>query len=775
MKFLTSSGRVLGCIAGLIFLVAGGFGQEKSLPPEPPMGEPATDLINDLGNFGNLGGFDAGPQHLTLSGTLKVREDGREGVLEIQAALETGWHVYALTQEGGPGPSSITVKSTDKIEVLGPFQPDHAPERRDVEVFDVPLLEHYDKVTWTAPIRLAEGIDPKTVELDVRFDGTVCHDESGCVPAMDTPVPVRFGGTIDSSASAAKEGAGEQSVAATPAPGEYRADRSHVTIRGHVEPASVRPGEPLKLVLTAVCEDDWHIYAYAAKDPDEIAKPTLIVVTEPPGWTVGVPQVSKEPTVKEVEGEAPVSYHDGTVSWTFEIQVPADAVTGPVQLAGMIGYQTCTEVSCDRPLAAEFQAEVSVASGQGSGQIPLAFAEASYGGVAKAASSSQPSAEEPETAAAPAGTPKAEKPQIDFWAVTFQKLGFQHAENGWTHAWLPGMVLNAFALKVTAVLMALVVSFLGGMILNVMPCVLPVIGLKLMSFVHQAGEDRWRIFSLNVWYSLGMWLVFLIFAIVAAVLHLLGETFAWGEHLGDPRFSIPLLLLVFALGLSMFGVWEIPIPGFVGSGKANELAEKEGPPGAFFKGVLTTVLATPCSGPFIGVAVGIAVIAPIWLNFSMFTAMALGMAIPYLLIGAFPGLIKWLPKPGEWMNTFKEFMGFILMGTAVWILYFLETRFVIPVLSLLVGVAAACWIIGGTSIVATSAKRLRNWGWGLLFALTGVLLFLTLLEPPSDDIAVARTVSESSPELPWEAYTADTLEHYLKQGRTVMVDFTADW
>jgi thiol:disulfide interchange protein len=225
----------------------------------------------------------------------------------------------------------------------------------------------------------------------------------------------------------------------------------------------------------------------------------------------------------------------------------------------------------------------------------------------------------------------------------------------------------------------------------------------------------------------------------------------------------------------MFGVWEIPIPGFVGSGKANELAAKEGPAGAFFKGVLTTVLATPCSGPFIGVAVGIAVIAPIWLNFAMFTAMALGMALPYLLIGAFPGLIKSLPKPGEWMNTFKEFMGFILMGTAVWILYFQETRFLVPVLALLVGVAAACWVVGGTSIVATAAKRMRNWAWGLLFALTGVLLFLALLEPPSDQVAATRSVSASSPELPWEAYTPETLDQYLKQGRTVMVDFTADW
>jgi thiol:disulfide interchange protein len=296
-----------------------------------------------------------------------------------------------------------------------------------------------------------------------------------------------------------------------------------------------------------------------------------------------------------------------------------------------------------------------------------------------------------------------------------------------------------------------------------------------MSFVSQAGESRWRVFTLNVWYSLGMWSVFLIFAIVAAVLHLLGQTFAWGEHLGDPRFAIPLLLLVFTLGLSMFGVWEIPIPGFAAGGAANELAEKEGAPGAFFKGILTTILATPCSGPFIGVAVGIAVIAPIWLNFSIFTFMAIGMASPYLIVGAFPGLIKRLPKPGEWMITVKQFMGFILMGTTVWIIYFLEPRFVIPSLSLLVGVSAGCWVVGRISLAATFAQRLRGWVTGAVFVAIGTFAFVGLLAPPSEGDVALRRPSADSPELPWEKFTPERLATYREQGATVLVDFTADW
>jgi suppressor for copper-sensitivity B len=767
MKSARPSGCLFRFLLVSLCLVATTRAQEPQAPFAPHEGGGAAGNFTDLLQPEDPSATSGTGQDLVLSGALKLRADSREGILQVHASMANDWHIYALSQKGGPGPSSITVQSADKIELLGSFQPDEAPEVREVAEFDVPLEEHYGEVTWTVPIRLAEGVDPQKVVLDVLFDGILCHDEKGCVPAMDVPVDVRFEGILDT----------EQAETAIPKTGEFRADRSHVTIRGHVQPASVQPGGALQLVLTAVCDEDWHIYAYAAEDPNEVAKPTLVVLTEPSGWTLGEVQVSEEPIVKQDGDQPPVAYHGGTVSWTFDIQVPETTAVGTVQLAGMIGYQTCTDTSCDRPLAAEFRVDAVIAEQAVEGSLPLVFSPTGYSTVARAAEARQDAVEVADSDGADVADSAnaADLRQIDFWAVTFERLGFRETDGQWAHVRMPTVILNAYVLTALAVAMALLVSFLGGLILNIMPCVLPVIGLKLMAFVQQAGEDRWRIFSLNVWYSLGLWLVFLIFATVAAVLHVLGQTFAWGEHLGDPMFSIPLLLLVFTLGLSMFGVWEIPIPGFVGGGKANELAMKEGPAGAFFKGVLTTILATPCSGPFIGVAVGIAVIAPIWLNFAMFTAMALGMASPYLIIGAFPRLIRWLPKPGEWMNTMKEFMGFILMGTGVWILYFLERRFMIPVLSLLVGIAATCWIIGGTSITATRMKRVRNWGWGLLFSLVGFWLFLALLPPPSDLVAERRTVDENSPELPWEAYTPDRLQQYRQEGRTVLVDFTADW
>ena len=180
----------------------------------------------------------------------------------------------------------------------------------------------------------------------------------------------------------------------------------------------------------------------------------------------------------------------------------------------------------------------------------------------------------------------------------------------------------------------LVLAFLAGLILNVMPCVLPVIGLKIMSFVQQAGGSRREILTLNLWFSFGLLVVFWVLAGLAAFAQK-----GWGDHFRSVEFLIAMIGIVFAFGLSFLGVWEIPIPGLCGSSKVQGAAAREGAVGAFSKGVLSTVLATPCAGPLLVPAVSWAVAQPAWLTFLAFTCIGLGMAAPYLLIGAFPALI----------------------------------------------------------------------------------------------------------------------------------------
>jgi len=253
-------------------------------------------------------------------------------------------------------------------------------------------------------------------------------------------------------------------------------------------------------------------------------------------------------------------------------------------------------------------------------------------------------------------------------------------------------------------LVQIVAGFLGGILLNIMPCVLPVIGLKILSFVEQAGRDRRRALMLNLAYSAGLLSVFLLLAVLAV-----GVGMRWGQQFQSAGFNIFLACLVFVMGLSFLGVWEIPVPGFVGRGAAADMAEREGLLAAFLKGVITTVLATPCTGPFMGGALGWAMRQPPLATVSVFAAVGLGMASPYLLIGAYPQLIRFLPKPGMWMETFKQIMGFVLMGTVVYVLTFLDWVYVVPTVGMFIALWGACWWINRTPPTEEPHVQARAW------------------------------------------------------------------
>ncbi len=248
---------------------------------------------------------------------------------------------------------------------------------------------------------------------------------------------------------------------------------------------------------------------------------------------------------------------------------------------------------------------------------------------------------------------------------------------------------------------------------------------------------------------------------MAVSARLANQTWGWAEYFGDLRFLVPMIGIVFAFGLSFLGVWEIPIPGFVGSSKVQGAAQKEGAVGAFSKGVLSTVLATPCAGPLLVPAVGWATTQPPGLTFLTFTSIGLGMAAPYLLIGIAPRLISFLPKPGAWMDTFKQLMGFLLMGTVVFLFVSVPEKYVIATLTLLLGIGIACWWIGRTPMTADFAARLKGWATSLLMIAAAAVLGFILLVPHH--------------LIQWQPYSRVTLDQHLTEGRTVMVDFTADW
>ena len=212
---------------------------------------------------------------------------------------------------------------------------------------------------------------------------------------------------------------------------------------------------------------------------------------------------------------------------------------------------------------------------------------------------------------------------------------------------------------------------LGGLILNLMPCVFPVIGLKVMSFVKQAGEDPARIKKHGLIFTLGVILSFwLLVGTLLGLRETLSEDLGWGFQLQEPVFvfALAVFLLIFAMSLS--GVFEI---GMSLTGVGSKLTQTGGLSSSFFSGVLATVVATPCMAPFLGVAVGAALTMD-WLPaFTVFTAVALGLSAPYLLLSIFPKWMSRLPKPGAWMDTFKQAMAFPLYGTVAWLLWTLQS------------------------------------------------------------------------------------------------------
>ena len=213
-------------------------------------------------------------------------------------------------------------------------------------------------------------------------------------------------------------------------------------------------------------------------------------------------------------------------------------------------------------------------------------------------------------------------------------------------------------------------GWLGGLILNIMPCVFPVIGLKIMSFVKQAGEDKGMISRHGLIFTLG---VLFSFWLLVAILLLLREgmeqQLGWGFQLQEPIFVLVLAAFLFLFGLSLSGVFEI---GFSITGVGAGLTQKSGLTGSFFSGVLATVVATPCMAPFLGVAVGAALAMNPISSFAIFTSIAIGLSTPYLLLSLYPQWLQKLPKPGVWMETFKQFMAFPIYATVAWLIWTLD-------------------------------------------------------------------------------------------------------
>jgi thiol:disulfide interchange protein DsbD len=332
----------------------------------------------------------------------------------------------------------------------------------------------------------------------------------------------------------------------------------------------------------------------------------------------------------------------------------------------------------------------------------------------------------------------------------------------------------------TSLLAMLGLAFLGGLILNVMPCVLPVIALKVLGFVHQSQEAPARVRQLGLVYALGVLASFLVLAGVVIQVQQAGGGASWGMQMQNPQFRLVLLLVVVLVALNLFGVFEVLLPGQA-LGAAAGLAAREGAAGAFFNGVLATALATPCTAPFLAVALGFAFTQPAWVILLTFTAVALGLATPYVLLSWQPGWLRFLPKPGPWMLRFKVAMGFPMLATAVWLFDFTAPAFGdggwLWLGLFLVILALTAWIWGefvqrgrarrGLAMGACAAFLMLNYA----YVLEGQLRWRSPVAKATGS-AVVRDTPEG---IAWHTWTPEAVEAARRAGHPVLVDFTAKW
>ena len=702
----------------------------------------ATDPTAGLPGFGStfdplagIGASDA--KSVEITARVEKLPSG-SNQLVVVASLGPGWHLYSLDQKpGGPKPTKIVVAEDSPLVLAGNFLAAPPPIKKTVS--DVPgweglvIEEHAGEVTWTAPLKPNPAGTAATVHGSVSLQ--LCEDNA-CTPPQTIPF------------TAAVEGpdAGPL-VKATlpPEPLRHLPERGHLAIEATVGDVttSANACTVWPLTIDLLPEQGWHLYAPQSDTKTEVGqgKPTILSLV--PGAGLRVCDIVAQRPVLATDPElAAAGAVEGPVSLTVMIEVPSEqpaegtseeAATNRLEL--LVGFQTCSDTTCDPPWASRLVVDVP-APGE-AGRPRVSFDDGRYAEAAQKPATlsqappqfvGQPPANPPEAVRAEAGTATTASP-------------------------------NGAPLSLP---LALAAGLLGGLILNLMPCVLPVLGLKLMSFAQQSGRARREIFQLNLWYCAGLYAVFFVLATasVAANLGLAGSNLAWGEQFTSAGFNIVMASIVFAFALSFLGVWELPIPGFIGS-TAGKVQTQEGPAGSFLKGVLSTVLATPCSGPFLGPVFGFTLTQPTPVTYAVFASIATGMALPYLLVGIFPALVRFVPKPGAWMETLKEVLGFVMLGTVVFLFTFLDKDYFVPTFALLVGIWAACWWVGRSQKTTGTASFGRWLQGAIVTAAVGASGFVVL--GPGESV------------IEWQPFSRARLAELRQRGATVMVDFSADW
>jgi len=307
-------------------------------------------------------------------------------------------------------------------------------------------------------------------------------------------------------------------------------------------------------------------------------------------------------------------------------------------------------------------------------------------------------------------------------------------------------------------------AFLGGLILNLMPCVFPVLFIKGLALVQSSGHERQRMRAHGAMYAMGILTSFWLIVALLLLLRAGGHHLGWGFQFQSPYFVASMALLFFFLGLSLAGMFEI---GLSVTGVGGELAQRGGYSGSFFTGVLATVVATPCTAPFMGAAIGFALSQSALITFAVFTLLGLGLAAPYVLLTLQPAWIRLLPKPGAWMEYLKQAVSIPIFLAVIWMVW---------VFAQVAGSNGVAALLAGMLLTAIAGWVLGRWPAKRLSTVAAILLLVAAIALPSFAAKALPASSETSaPTTAWQPFSPQQLAALRAQGKPVFVDFSAAW
>ena len=563
-----------------------------------------------------------------------------------------------------------------------------------------------------------------------------------------------------------------------------------------LEKSSVAPGQPVRGAIRLVMDEGWHTYW---KNAGDVGLPTEVTWTLPTGWTAGPLQW---PAPEYLDTSGLISYaYEHEVLLPFELKPSGPEAAGAKEAVAKISWLECQEacipgeaevefgftVGADSPsadaatVAQAFEAlpkpNSEIAAGK-EGQELLLYLPAGLAADDDEVRFFPDQGMQIEAAAPqqllrqPAGDvlklkpdPTAEKPAEELSGLLVVGKGENRKAHEFKAKIGAGRPAQAVAAPVDAgkVVFTLLLAFLGGMVLNLMPCVFPVLSLKVLGIVEQSRQEGSKAWHHGVVFTLGVLVSFWALSGMLLVVRAAGQEVGWGYHLQNPVMIGSLAVLFLLIGLNLFGVFEV---GENLTQLSNVADKKHGFAQSFWSGVLTTLAATPCTAPFMGSAVGFALSAPTVVAVMVFTALGLGVAAPYMTLTMFPALLKKLPRPGAWMVTFKQILAFPMLIAVVWLVWVFggqvgADRMALLLLSL-VGVGFAAWIYGkwGNSY-QEKPRRLGAIGAALALLLASSVGYQAAREDASAD--------------QWQTYSPELVDQLVADGKPVFLDFTADW